>query len=73
MNANVISLISKIHGAISIKDFKPIVVTNFRFKIISKILAHMLASIAVRIVYSNQNGFIKGRYIKDFIGIISNH
>jgi len=42
MNNNVVSLISKVHGADSIKDFRPIVVANFRFKIISKILADWL-------------------------------
>jgi len=46
-------------------------VANFRFKIISKILANRLASIAARIVSSNQNGFIKGRHMKDCIGITS--
>jgi len=46
MNANVVSLIPKIHGATSIEDFKPIVVENFKFKIISKILTDRLASIA---------------------------
>ena len=59
MNANVISLIPKIHEATSIKDFRPIAMANFRFKIISKILVDRLASIAARIVSSNQNGFIK--------------
>jgi len=71
MNANMVSLIPKIHGATFIKDFRPIVVANFRFKIISKILADRLASIAARIVSPNQNGFIKGRYIKDCIDITS--
>ena len=37
MNSNVVSLIPKIQGVDSIKDFKPIVV-NFKFKIIFKIL-----------------------------------
>jgi len=71
MNANVVSLIPKIHGSTSIKDFKPIVVAKFRFKIISKILIDKLASIAARIVSPNQNDFIKGWHIKDCIGITS--
>jgi len=60
MNANVISLIPKIHATTSIKDFRPIVVKKFSFKIISKILANRLASIVARIVSPNQNSFIKG-------------
>jgi len=71
MNANMLSLIPKIHGATSIKAFRPIVMANFRFKIISKILADRLASIAARIVSPNQNDFIKGQHIKDCIGITS--
>ena len=43
--------------------------SNFRFKIISKILADRLAFIAARIVSPNQNGITKGRHIKDCIGI----
>ena len=39
MNSNVVSLIPKIQDANSIKDYMPIVVANFKFKIISKILA----------------------------------
>ena len=38
MNNNVVSLIPKIQKAESIKDYKSIVVANFKFKIISKIL-----------------------------------
>jgi len=60
MNVNVVSLFPKIHGVTSKKDFRLIVVANFRFKNISKILADRLASIVGRIVSPNQNGFIKG-------------
>ena len=38
MNNNVVSLIAKIQGANSIKDYRPIVVPNFKFKIVSKIV-----------------------------------
>jgi len=48
MNSDVVSLIPKIQGVESIKDYKPIVVANFKFKIISKILADRLAIVAVR-------------------------
>ena len=61
MNSNVISLIPKIQGVDSIKDYRPIVVANFKFKIISKILADRLAFVAARIISSNQYEFVQGR------------
>ncbi|XP_068504366.1 uncharacterized protein [Phaseolus vulgaris] len=58
MNSNVVSLIPKIKGIESIKDSRPIVVANFKFKIISKILADRLALVAARIISPNQYGFV---------------
>jgi len=69
MNSNVVSLIHKIQGADSIKDYSPIVVANFKFKIISKILVDKLALVAARIIYPNQYGFVQGIQIQDCIGI----
>jgi len=69
MNSNVISLIPKIQGAEYIKDYRPIVVVNFKFKIISKILADRLALVAARIISPNQYWFVKGRKIRECIGI----
>jgi len=54
MNSNVVSLIPKIQGVESIKDYRPIVVANSKFKIISKILTNRLALVAARIVSPNQ-------------------
>ena len=65
MNSNVVSLIPKIPGADSIKDYRPIAVANFKFKIISKILADMLALV------TSGYGFVPGRQIQDCIGIAS--
>jgi len=64
-----VSLISKIQGAHSIKDFRPITVTNFNFKIISKILVDKLVVVASKIISPNQYGFVKGRQIPKCIGI----
>jgi len=63
MNKNVVSLIPKIQGTDSIKDYRPIVVTNFKFKIISKILADRLVIVAARIISPSQYGFVQGRQI----------
>jgi len=71
MNSNVVSLIPKIQGVNSIKDYRPIIVANFKFKIISKILADRLALVATRIIFPNQYGFVQDRQIHDCIGIAS--
>jgi len=71
MNNNVVSLIPKIQGANSIKDYRAIIVANFKIKIISKILADRLALMATRIISPNQYGFVQGRQIQDCIGIAS--
>jgi len=63
MNSNVVSLVPKIYEAISIKDFRPIVVAKFSFKIISKILTDRLGTIASQIISANQSGFVQGKHI----------
>jgi len=71
MNSNVVSLIPKIQGVESIKDYWLIVVANLKYKIISKILADRLAIVATRMISPNQYGFVQGRQIQDCIGITS--
>ena len=71
MNNNVVSLISKIQGIDFIKDYRPIIVTNFEFKIKSKIFVDMLVIVAARIISPNQYGFVQGRQIQDCIGVAS--
>jgi len=63
MKSNMVSLIPKIQGVESIKDYRPIIFANFKCKIISKILADRLALVAARIISHNQYGFVQGRYI----------
>ena len=50
LNSNFMILIPKIQNADTVDKFHPIVLGNFIFKIITKILADRLASIAVRII-----------------------
>jgi len=69
MNSKVVSLIPNTKGVESIKDFRPIVVANFKFKIISKILADRLAIMAAKIISPSQYGFVQGRQIHDCIAI----
>jgi len=63
MYNNVVSLIPKIQDADSIKDYRSVADANFKFKIISKIMADRLALVATRIISPNQYGFVQGRQI----------
>lgn len=56
-----------IHDADSLDKFRPIALSNFKFKIISKIVADCLASFMPILISKEQNGFIRGRNIKDCI------
>lgn len=64
-------MIPKSPDADSIDKYRPIALANFKFKILSKILADRLASILPNIISKEQRGFIKGRNIKDCIAITS--
>lgn len=70
-NANTVVLVPKVPNADTISQFRPIAMANFKFKIISKILADRLALILPDIVSKEQRGFIKGRQIKDCICLTS--
>lgn len=71
MNSNTVVLIPKSANADSILDYRPIALANYQFKIITKIIADRLASIAPNLISQNQRGFIKGRDITDCIGVAS--
>jgi hypothetical protein len=58
-------------NANTIAQFRPIDLANFKFKIISKVLADRLAQIMPSIISKEQRGFIKGREIKDCICLTS--
>ncbi|XP_057785445.1 uncharacterized protein LOC131002988 [Salvia miltiorrhiza] len=66
-NANTLVLIPKTDTISSVSDLRPIILSNFFFKIISKILAVRLNKIAAATVSHNQFGFISGRSIHDCI------
>lgn len=50
---------------------RPVALANFKFKIITKVLADRLAQIAPKVISENQRGFIKDRHITDCICITS--
>ncbi|KAK2445365.1 hypothetical protein QL285_016305 [Trifolium repens] len=64
-NSNIITLIPKSPDAASIDQYRPIAMANFKFKIITKIIADRLASVLPNLVSDEQKGFIKDRDIKD--------
>lgn len=66
-NSNTIFLIPKNSNANTVGQFRPIALANFKFKVISKVLADRLAVLMQHIISKEQRGFIKGRNIKDCI------
>ncbi|PNX88269.1 ribonuclease H, partial [Trifolium pratense] len=71
MNANKVVLIPKKENSDSIGHYRLIALANFKYKIISKILADRLAQILPSIISKEQTGFVKGRQIKDCICLTS--
>lgn len=67
LNYNLLILIPKVPQADKLDNFRPIALANFQFKIITKILADRLGSIASLIISEYQRGFIPGRHIQDCI------
>ncbi|KAK3195513.1 hypothetical protein Dsin_026823 [Dipteronia sinensis] len=72
LNSNFIVLIPKVTDALSVDQYRPIVLENFLFKVITKIIASRLGDVAAIIISPNQFGFVKGRQIQDCIAIASN-
>jgi hypothetical protein len=71
LNSNILILIPKFPEADRIENFRPIALANFQFKIITKILADRLSSVASRIISPQQRGFIPDRHIADCVIIAS--
>jgi ribonuclease HI len=70
-NSNIIALLPKSENASTIDQFRPIAMANFKFKIISKIIADRLASILPSLISEEQRGFVHDRNIKDCLCIAS--
>ena len=58
-------------GAQVMGDFRPIALTNFQFKIITKILADRLCLITMRIISIEQRDFIRDRNISECVILAS--
>jgi hypothetical protein len=61
-------LVPKKDNPESVNDFRPISLLNSSIKMISKLLANRLQSVALNVVHENQCGFIKGKTIQDYLG-----
>lgn len=70
-NANTLILIPKIPNADEDTHYRPIALANFKYKIISKILADRVAAIMPTIISPEQKGFIQGRQMRDCICLAS--
>lgn len=64
-------LIPKISSADTMDQFRPIAMENFKFKIISKIIANRLAQVVPNIISEEQRGFLKGRNLKGCVCLAS--
>ncbi|XP_019261368.1 PREDICTED: uncharacterized protein LOC109239280 [Nicotiana attenuata] len=60
-------LLPKVEFPNNLSEFRPISLSNFLNKIISKILCSRIAPILPRIITPNQTGFVKGRSISENI------
>lgn len=67
LNFALATLVPKVEDVCHMKQFRPISLLNFSFKIFSKLLTNRLGLLARRLVATNQSAFIKGRYILESV------
>lgn len=68
--ATFLVLIPKKEGARRLEDFRPISLSNVKYKILTKVLANRLKKILLGIISPNQDRFVKGRQITDGIIVV---
>lgn len=71
LNSVFLVLLPKSAYGNSVDKYRPVALSNFIFKIFTKILATRLGPIAYRIISKNQFAFIKGRQISQAIVSVS--
>lgn len=67
LNSNVVILIPKVAGASRVEDYRPIVLGNFLFKILTKIISTRIGPLLNHILSPSHYGFISGRRIQHCI------
>nr|GEV18679.1 RNA-directed DNA polymerase, eukaryota, reverse transcriptase zinc-binding domain protein [Tanacetum cinerariifolium] len=65
VNSAFITLIPKVSNPLFIKDYRPISLIGFHYKIVTKILSNRLSMVIDSIISSEQSAFISGRQILD--------
>ncbi|XP_026378405.1 uncharacterized protein LOC113272823 [Papaver somniferum] len=71
VNSSLIILLAKVRGANTLHNFRQIGLSNFFFKIFTKILATILGSVLDKMVSEEQVAFMKGRNIHENISLAS--
>ncbi|XP_026444502.1 uncharacterized protein LOC113344808 [Papaver somniferum] len=71
INSSFIVLIPKNNKSDAIKDYRPIGLSNFFFKIITKIMATRLGTVLNKLISEEQVAFMKGRNIHENIALAS--
>lgn len=70
-NSNILILIPKSSNVDYVDHFRPIAITKFNFKTISKVLADRLDILMPTVISSEKKFFVQGRNIRDCIGLTS--
>lgn len=70
INCNFLVLIPKSEEVNEISHYRPIVLANFFFKIITKVIATRLGIIMDKIISPHQTAFVQGRSIHDCIALV---
>ena len=65
LNATFIALIPKVEGPLLFKDFRPIGMVGWLYKILAKVLAARLKSVLPKVISESQSAFLGGRQIVD--------
>lgn len=71
LNSNDVTLIPKVIGALRVEDFCPIVLDNFLFKIMTKILSFHLGPMLNDLLSASQYGFVPSKKIHHCIAVAS--
>jgi hypothetical protein len=67
LNFAMLTLVPKVDNAVDMKNFRPINLLNYSFKIFSKLLTIRLERVCQRLIASEQSAFISGRYILESV------
>ena len=60
-----VTLIAKVEGVSSIKEFRPINMVGSIYKVIAKVLANRMKGVIPKLVGETQSAFMSGRQIAD--------